>query len=176
MNEPPSPPPQTATPQNSGLAIWSLVLGILSLTCFGLFSGIPAVICGHKASSRIKQSAGAVTGEGLALAGLITGYMGSALSLLMFPLMLAIAIPNFVKARSEAQKHACIANLRQIQGAKEIWALENKKLPSDKPTAADLYGPTKYVRAEPTCPAGGVYGINTVESKASCSVPGHRLP
>jgi prepilin-type N-terminal cleavage/methylation domain-containing protein len=42
-------------------------------------------------------------------------------------LLAAIAIPNFVKARGTAQKNACINNLRQIDGAKEQWALENKK-------------------------------------------------
>ena len=42
-------------------------------------------------------------------------------------LLAAIAIPNFVKARTSAQKNACIANMRQIEGAKEQWALENKK-------------------------------------------------
>ena len=41
-------------------------------------------------------------------------------------LLAAIAIPNFVKARTTAQKNACIANLKQIDGAKEQWALENK--------------------------------------------------
>jgi prepilin-type N-terminal cleavage/methylation domain-containing protein len=42
-------------------------------------------------------------------------------------LLAAIAIPNFVKARQTAQKNACIRNLREIDGAKEQWALENKK-------------------------------------------------
>jgi prepilin-type N-terminal cleavage/methylation domain-containing protein len=42
-------------------------------------------------------------------------------------LLAAIAIPNFVKARQTAQRNACISNLRQIDGAKEQWALENKK-------------------------------------------------
>jgi prepilin-type N-terminal cleavage/methylation domain-containing protein len=42
-------------------------------------------------------------------------------------LLAAIAIPNFVKARTTAQKNACINNLRQIDGAKQQWALENGK-------------------------------------------------
>ena len=48
-------------------------------------------------------------------------------------LLAAIAIPNFVKARETAQKNACINNLRQIDGAKEQWALENKKTSADTP-------------------------------------------
>jgi competence protein ComGC len=54
----------------------------------------------------------------------------SAVSLLMLPvigLMAAIAIPNFVKAREAAQRTACRANIRSIESAKEVWALENKK-------------------------------------------------
>ena len=46
-------------------------------------------------------------------------------------LVAGIILPNFVKARTTAQKNACINNLRQIAGAKEQWALENKKATSD---------------------------------------------
>src|SRR5216117_60159 len=45
-------------------------------------------------------------------------------------LLAAIAIPNFIKAREASQKNACIANLRQIDGAKQTWALEQKKVNS----------------------------------------------
>ena len=47
-------------------------------------------------------------------------------------LLAAIAIPNFVKARATAQKNSCIANLKQIDGAVQQWALENKKAATDK--------------------------------------------
>jgi prepilin-type N-terminal cleavage/methylation domain-containing protein len=40
-------------------------------------------------------------------------------------LLAAIAIPNFVKARTTSQMNACINNLRQIDGAKQQWALDN---------------------------------------------------
>src|SRR5579871_5721695 len=46
-------------------------------------------------------------------------------------LLAAIAIPNFVRARTTAQKNACIANLKQIDGAVQQWALENKKTSTD---------------------------------------------
>jgi|GEM_PF-366601 len=60
--------------KTSGLAIASLVLGLLSIFTVGLFS-LPAVICGHIALSQIKKSAGAVLGKGMAIAGLIMGYL-----------------------------------------------------------------------------------------------------
>ena len=65
-------------PATSVLAIWSLVLGILGLALLGPITGIPAVICGHMARSRIRKSNGELTGSGMALAGLITGYIGIA--------------------------------------------------------------------------------------------------
>jgi len=41
-------------------------------------------------------------------------------------LLAAIAIPNFIKARSYSQVNACIANLKQIESAKSSWAMENR--------------------------------------------------
>ncbi len=69
---------------------------------------------------------------------------------------------------------ACINNLRQIDAAKQQWALENQKSADAAPTAADL---AKYLRGGvlPACPAGGVYTINTIGAPPTCSVPGHGL-
>jgi prepilin-type N-terminal cleavage/methylation domain-containing protein len=53
-------------------------------------------------------------------------------------LLAAIAIPNFVQARKTSQTNACINNLRQLDGAKQQWALENGQLPTATPTAAQL--------------------------------------
>src|SRR5216117_4487336 len=72
-------------------------------------------------------------------------------------LLAAIAIPNFVKARENAQRNACIANLKQIDGAKATWALEQKKTNTDTPAVTDLYGPANYIRDQPYCPANGTY-------------------
>src|ERR1035438_4177001 len=147
MNETVSPisgyPPQ---PKTSGLAIWSLVLGILSLTCFSILSAIPGVICGHKALSKIKHSGGALAGQGLAIAGLVTGYLGILWAVIFIPMLLAIAIPNFVKARDTSMMNACLNNLRQIDAAKNEWALENRKKTGDVPTAQDLKPDRKSTR------------------------------
>jgi len=93
-------------------------------------------------------------------------------------LLAAIAIPNFVKARQSSQVNACIANLKQIEGAKASWALEGKKNNSDTPNTTDLYGATNYIRDEPKCPGGGTYGLNQVDAKPTCSLStaGHLLP
>jgi len=90
------------------------------------------------------------------------------------PAMLsAIAIPNFVKARAVSQKNACINNLRQLDAAKQQWALEKGKFASDVPTQEDLL---PYLRKWPVCPQGGTYTINAVGQPPTCSIPDHRLP
>ena len=173
MEQPPAFPTTPPQPKSCGLAIWSLVLGILGLTCFCLLTAIPAVICGHVAQSRIRRSAGTLTGEGLALGGMITGYVAIALSIFVIPMLAAIAIPNFVKARTTAQMNACINNLRQIDGAKQQWALDNKKEQTDTPTAQDL---APYLKVQLVCPVGGVYTFRSVGEKPTCSIPTHQLP
>lgn len=55
--------------RNTGLAVASMVLGILSFAGGWLFMSIPAVICGHITRSKIKDK-----GNGMALTGLVLGY------------------------------------------------------------------------------------------------------
>jgi len=88
-------------------------------------------------------------------------------------LLAAIAIPNFVKARGTAQKNACINNLRQIDGAKEQWALENRAsigAPVDVTSATT--GVYSYIKgaAVPVCPAGGTYTPGAVNADPVCSL------
>jgi prepilin-type N-terminal cleavage/methylation domain-containing protein len=95
-------------------------------------------------------------------------------------LLAAIAIPNFVKARTTAQTNACIANLKQIQGAIEMWALETKKGPSAAVTVGDVSGGADkgirpLINTDLTCPAGGTYGLTTVSNVPTCTVPGHSI-
>ena len=85
-------------------------------------------------------------------------------------LLAAIAIPNFIKARSLSQKSACIENLRQVFGAKATWALETRKNPSDTPNPGDLFGATLYIRDTPVCPGtGGPYDLKPVDTKPECT-------
>jgi len=92
-------------------------------------------------------------------------------------LLAAIAVPNFVKARSSSQKSACVANLTQMSGAKATWCLEVKKALSDTPVDSDLFGTDKYIREKPVCPGGGAYTLEQVDQKPTCSlsVEGHTL-
>ena len=85
----------------------------------------------------------------------------------------AIAIPNFVKARTTSQANACINNLRQLDAAKQEWALEKGKQSTDVPTMEDL---KPYLAKIPHCPAGGTYTINAVGQPPECGIPDHKLP
>ena len=93
-------------------------------------------------------------------------------------MLAAIAIPNFVHARQTAQQNACIANLRQLDGAVQQYALENK-LQNDAVYTLDALKP--YVKLDsnqqlPTCPAGGQYNPGaTVADSPTCSVTTHHL-
>lgn len=95
-------------------------------------------------------------------------------------LLAAIAIPNFVRARTTSQQNACINNLRQIDGAIQQWALENNKASSSSVTSGNV---TPYLGRGasgqfPTCPSGGTYSLTTVSVKPTCSKSGsgHVLP
>src|SRR6185503_3771090 len=77
-------------------------------------------------------------------------------------LLAAIAIPNFIKARAISQRNACIANLKQIDGAINTWALERQKVNSNSIDSDELFGNTNYIKAVPNCPAGGTYAYHNV--------------
>jgi chromosome segregation ATPase len=74
-----------------------------------------------------------------------------------------------------AQLNTCINHLRQIDAAKQEWALENNKTADAIPTALELL---PYLKDSifPMCPSGGVYTINAVGVPPTCSIPGHVLP
>jgi len=78
-------------------------------------------------------------------------------------------------AAAVAQLNTCINHLRQIDAAKQQWALENSKTDDDIPTALELL-PYLKDAVFPTCPSGGTYTINAVGVPPTCSIPGHALP
>lgn len=95
-------------------------------------------------------------------------------------LLAAIAIPNFVKARTSAQTNACIANLKQIQGAIEQWALETKASPDDPVTLTQISGGSdKHIAKEINngldCPGGGQYSVSDISTDPACTITGHEL-
>ena len=88
---------------------------------------------------------------------------------LIIGILLAIAIPNFVKARETSRTKSCIANLKQIEAAKEQWAMDTRAASTATPGATDLYGSTAYVKNTPVCPSGGTYTIGDMATRPTCN-------
>ena len=90
-------------------------------------------------------------------------------------LLAAIAVPNFVKARTQSQTNACINNLRQIDSGKEQLALESKLGPGVAVVVASV---NAYIKGSttPTCPASGSYTYNNLGTNPTCNISAHSLP
>ena len=89
-------------------------------------------------------------------------------------LLAAIAIPNFVRARTTSQQNACINNLRQIDGAVQQWALETKQASGATVVEANV---TPYLKSSVVCPSAGAgatfagsYALTTVSNVPTCTV------
>jgi prepilin-type N-terminal cleavage/methylation domain-containing protein len=86
-------------------------------------------------------------------------------------ILAAIAIPNFLRSRKESQKNACLANMKQVEGAIEQWYLAGT---TDAPAdVAALCGAddTKFLKVEPICPAGtDVYAIPAATDRVICPI------
>jgi hypothetical protein len=73
-------------------------------------------------------------------------------------------------------KSICIANLMQMDSAKEQWALDHHKGKGAEVTFADITGPTLYIKSRFTCPGEGNYNLNAIGTDPACTVDKHVLP
>ncbi|MFH0793313.1 MAG: prepilin-type N-terminal cleavage/methylation domain-containing protein [bacterium] len=88
-------------------------------------------------------------------------------------ILIAIAIPGFVRARETSRARACQENLTKIDGAKEQWALENNAAQGDAaPALADLVGDNNYIKRTPECPSGGAYTVGNIGTDPTCDIGG----
>ena len=101
-------------------------------------------------------------------------------------LLAAIAIPNFVRARTTSQQNACINNLRQIDGAKQQWALETKAAPTAAPVLSHIqpYLGRGSSGTAPLCPSDSTgsfatsYTMGNLQTAPVCKIiaTSHLLP
>ncbi|HEY2953184.1 MAG TPA: DUF4190 domain-containing protein [Verrucomicrobiae bacterium] len=131
LNSAPRPAAMTGAggvgPQKSGLAVTSLVLGILGVIGCTILTGIPAIITGHIAHSRAKREPGLFGGAGMALGGLIMGYLSFAM-IPVVAIMAGLLLPALAAAKGKAQSINCVNNLKQVGLAARIYANDNNEV------------------------------------------------
>ncbi len=88
---------------------------------------------------------------------------------LIIGVLLAIAVPNFVRARESSRAKACVSNLKQVDSAKEQLAMDEKLAAGSTVDATKLLN---YVKKEPTCPSGGTYTYGVIGADPTCSQGG----
>ncbi|SRR5438552_10958094 len=111
----------TAPAQTSGKATGSLISGIAAYVIAPFIGAIVAVVLGHMGLSEIKKSAGRLKGEGLAIAGLVLGYVQVA-GLPFILIIAAIAIPNLLRAKMAANESSAVGSLRTITTGEIAYA------------------------------------------------------
>ena len=98
---------------------------------------------------------------------------------LIIGILLAIAVPNFIRAREQSRAKSCSANLKQIDSAKQQWAMDNKIANTnttsptlDATSTTGLVGPSLYIKATPVCPSTGVvtdYNVGNINTDPTCA-------
>jgi competence protein ComGC len=120
------------------------------------------------------------------------GFTEIVILIFLIGVVVAIAIPNFVRDPWTSPANACINNLREIDASKNQWALEHNAKSNDVVTINDI---KPYIESErnnafikldakgnlPKCPSGGTYTIGKVGEPPTCSlgtnvIPAHVLP
>ena len=90
---------------------------------------------------------------------------------LIIGILLAIAVPNFIRARESSRAKSCTATLTQINSAVEQWAMDNKKTAGSTVNISGLVGSTSYIKSTPSCPSGGTYTDPVaVGTNPTCSI------
>jgi len=148
--------PPAAPAKMSGMAVTSLVLGILGMFTCGI-TALVGLILGIIAMVKVKNSGGRLGGNGIALAGVIV----SGIFLLMIPIFAALMLPALAAAKQRAQSINCVSNEKQLATGVRMYSSDNKdQLP---PAATWCDAIRTYVGSEKIfqCPAG--------KSNARCS-------
>ncbi|MEI7730015.1 MAG: hypothetical protein WCO56_10615 [Verrucomicrobiota bacterium] len=131
--------------------------------------GLAAVVLAEVAAYRIRRSPEPMEGRAHARVGYWVGLLTVCLVFLAYH-------PQLFPVQShDHYKCQCINNLRQLDGSKEQWALENHKTGKDTPAMTDLVGTDKYVKWSLNCPQGGIYMLNNMTNKPTCTISGHTL-
>ncbi|MDF1824253.1 MAG: DUF4190 domain-containing protein [Verrucomicrobiales bacterium] len=88
----------------SKAAVWSLVFGILSMTCLWILGSIPAIILGIRALKQTGGSAPEKSGHGLAISGIVTGVIGILTGIFLWGMIASIALPAYLEVQERAKQ------------------------------------------------------------------------
>lgn len=115
--------PQSESGKSSGLAVGSMICGILGLIFW--LPCLPAVILGHMGLSNIKKSAGALKGRGMAITGLVTGYLMIA-AIPIFLILLSMTIPAMNRVQSRAKEMKMIVEAKHLMMGIQNYAADHE--------------------------------------------------
>ena len=120
----------TLRERRAGLAIASLVLGIVGFCTVGI-AGIVGVILGIVALVKASNEPQVDRGRGFAIAGIVTGAVSLLSSIMVVPMMIAMLLPSLSRARELAKRSVCSANLRSVEISMQIYIEEYGQEPPD---------------------------------------------
>jgi hypothetical protein len=154
---------------SSALLLWGAVFGMHNEGEAGrVFSDLSA---NHLAALRVRMVRLAKSRKHLSSVAAIAALVIT---------LLAAVLPYFMRNRVTPAANVCVNNLRQIEGAKQQWVLENGKTTNDTPTWTALlpYLGRGVEGQAPKCSEGGIYTLGRVGEKPRCSIgrPPHSLP
>jgi hypothetical protein len=147
-----------------GCLLLALLFGLYGLGDSGLGFALCGVGFAVVGCLLIRKRASSISKKGRGLVALILFLLGG--------FTILIAIPDFVRAEYESAQNSCVNNLRQLQAAKEEWALETGRTNGTIVTANDI---TPYVQLDskgnlPRCPEGGTYIFGRVGEDVRCFI------
>ena len=128
------------------------MLAIVSFVICPILPAIAALIVGAKADREIRESGGRLGGEGLVKAGRILAIVHLAISVVMIPVMAAIAIPTFLGAQERAQDRAVQSDLRNAFTAERVYFVDHERWTDDPAELAAIEPSITFQRA--SVPAG----------------------
>jgi len=88
-------------------------------------------------------------------------------------IIISISSYWFFDMYDKARINTCVANLRRIDNAKSVWAMENSASLDTELEMGDLV--PDYIKKTPVCPSGGTYTVGDIVTSPTCSVSGHVL-
>jgi type II secretory pathway pseudopilin PulG len=157
--------PQTQT--RKGLAIASLVLGILSIPTLGLLvvGAIVAIVLGAIALGRIKKEPATYGGKGMAIAGIITSSV-SLLLIAVFGVLAAIAVPKLLDNIKQQREAATIVTLRTIHNSQVMFTAANSRFATLNELVEARLIDQSYVSGDAI--SGYVYSSSDVSKETYC--------